>query len=285
MDEADMSATRDKARQILDAALPENKIITSNGATADKYAEMTGLTHKRLTDNWASGGIMTGCNGFTGWYGTKMGSRKYLGGFDLKKIVKDAGKENAWIKSTQDNRPRYGDILRHASFHVDVSLDFDGDVLIRAAGGQGGKAAGCDIIKRVRGKSSYNPSALEGWIDIDIYFGDDTQPALVPDWSWLIGWWEVKDRGETYYYYFFPSGIVQYTTSPALLNKCPNLGNEETGKFGIDQYRNIAITWNVPDYPREAFSPADSQASLRRLTGTLPDYPTALPFPATKIGR
>ena len=54
-----MSAIRDNARKILDAALPASMIITSNGPTASKYTEMTGLSHKTLTDNWATGGIMT----------------------------------------------------------------------------------------------------------------------------------------------------------------------------------------------------------------------------------
>jgi hypothetical protein len=115
---------------------------------------------------------MTGCNGFTGWYGRQMGSAAYLGGFDLKEIVKKAGKPESWIVSTPDNRPQYGDILRHTSFHVDVALGFDGDILLRAAGGQGGKGVGHDIIKRVRGTASYDPKRLMGWIDIDIYFGD-----------------------------------------------------------------------------------------------------------------
>ena len=173
-----MSGTRDKARKILDAALPVGpppKIITSDGVTAAKYIEMTGLSHKNLTDNWAKGGIMTGCNGFTGWYGRQMDFPVYLGGFDLKGIVTKAGKLEAWIQSTQDNWPNYGDILRHTSFHVDVCAGWaedNDDILLRAAGGQGGKSVGRDIIKRVRGSGAYDPKRLMGWIDIDVFFGD-----------------------------------------------------------------------------------------------------------------
>jgi hypothetical protein len=167
-----MTEIRDKARKILDLALPVGKVITSDGATAAQYTRLTGLTHKMLTDNWAKGGIMTGCNGFTGWYGSQMGSKKYLGGFDLKRIVTDAGKPDSWIESTPDNRPMYGDILRHSAFHVDVALDFDGDILLRAAGGQGGKKAGHDIVRRVRGASKYDPKSLMGWINIDLYLGE-----------------------------------------------------------------------------------------------------------------
>jgi hypothetical protein len=173
-----MSETRDKARRLIDSVLPEGpppKIITSDGATGTLYTVMTGLSHKQLTDNWSKGGIMTGCNGFVGWYGRQMGSPIYLGGFDLKGIIAKAGKADAWVDSTDDVRPDYGDILRHTAFHVDVCLGFDEDdedILLRAAGGQGGKGMGRDIIKRVRGTSEYDPKRLMGWIDIDYFFGD-----------------------------------------------------------------------------------------------------------------
>ena len=173
-----MSETRDKARRIIDSVLPEGpppKIITSDGATAKQYTLMTDLSHKQLTDNWAKGGIMTGCNGFVGWFGRQMHFPMYIGGFDLKGIITKAGKGDAWVDSTDDVRPDYGDILRHTAFHVDVCLGFDeddDDILLRAAGGQGGKGMGRDIIKRVRGASDYDPKRLMGWIDIDVFFGD-----------------------------------------------------------------------------------------------------------------
>jgi hypothetical protein len=169
-----VSAIRDAAQALLDKELPDRKTITSDGPTAGKYTEMTGLSHKALTDNWAAGGIMTGCNGFTGWYGSKLGSKMYIGVFDLKFLAAKAGKPNSWIVSAKDNRPQYGDILRHTAFHVDVCAGYDGDMLIRAAGGQGGRAAGHDIIKRVHGPAAYNWANLSGWIDIDLYFAIDS---------------------------------------------------------------------------------------------------------------
>ncbi|MGL4812695.1 MAG: hypothetical protein ACRCXM_13045, partial [Beijerinckiaceae bacterium] len=210
---------REQARAIIDAALPPGKIITSNGATASKYTEMTGLSQAALEKNWSGGGIMTGCNGFTGWYGQKLGSKKYMGVFDLQKLCKDAGKPGAWILSKSSNRPKYGDILRHASFHVDVALDFSGDILNRAAGGQGGKKMGCDVIRRVEGKSAYDSSKLVGWIDIEAYFGD-AAAAVIATPAWLTGWWEVRDATDTYYYYFSPGNSVQYTRSSSFLNVC-----------------------------------------------------------------
>jgi hypothetical protein len=166
-----MSDIRDKAQAIIEEALPnENSVITSDGATGSKYAAMTGLSQSTLKANWDKGGIMTGCNGFTGWYGKQMGSKKYMGVFDLKHLCEAAGRPEAWVVSTEDNYPDYGDILRHASFHVDVCIGWEGELLLRAAGGQGGKKAGHDIIKRVRGLAPYDWTKLLGWIDIDAYF-------------------------------------------------------------------------------------------------------------------
>jgi hypothetical protein len=257
-----MSA-RDNARKILDSALPGNTIITSNGATASKYTEMTGLSQQTMADNWAKGGIMTGCNGFTGWYGAKMGSKTYIGGFDLQDIARRAGKPAAWVPSRQDNRPGYGDILRHTSFHVDVSVGFDGDVLQRAAGGQGGKGVGCDIIKRVRGTASYDYRKLSGWIDIDIYFDSSTAPsASDATMQWLYGWWKVWD-GNDYYYYFFPNGKVQYTKSKPIVKTPPPAHPLNTGTYLYSSDGKLVIDWNPLDggSTRETFYNAYANAN------------------------
>lgn len=84
-------------------------------------------------------------------------------------LAASAGKPDAWIVSTKDKRPQYGDILRHTIFHVDVAIGFDGDILLRAAGGQGGPPVH-DIVNRVRGLGPYDWTKLKGWIDIDIFF-------------------------------------------------------------------------------------------------------------------
>lgn len=237
-----MSSIRDNARAILDAAIPEKAVITSDGSTAGKYTEMTGISHETLTKNWAGGGIMTGCNGFTGWYGAKMGSKTYLGGFDLQGIVNRAGKPDAWVSSAPDNRPAYGDILRHAAFHVDVCVGFDGNILLRAAGGQGGKGAGHDIIKRVRGTSKYDPKKLLGWIDIDIYFAASAAPvAGDATMMWLYGWWKVWD-GNFYYYYFGPGGVVQYTKSRPSSTSGPPTHASNTGVYTYTP-NQLVIEW------------------------------------------
>src|SRR5262245_15310311 len=134
---------RERARQILDAEVPPlGQQITSVGPTADKFVKLTGISQATLEANWATGGKMTTCNGFTGWYSRALGSNIYLGRFDLDTYLPKMGKGEAWIKSTPDNRPKYGDICRYAHFHVGVSLDFDGDIWNHADSGQGGRSTG-----------------------------------------------------------------------------------------------------------------------------------------------
>jgi hypothetical protein len=267
-----MSTIRDNAHKILDAALPGNTVITSNGATASKYAEMTGISQKTLTDNWAKGGIMTGCNGFTGWFGVKMGSRTYLGGFDLQGIVKNAGKPDAWVPSRPGNRPAYGDILRHASFHVDVCVGFDGDILLRAAGGQGGRGSGCDIIKRVRGTGPYDHNKLLGWIDIDVYFDTSATPsASDATMRWLYGWWKVWD-GNNYYYFFGPGGIVQYTKSKPSNISGPPIRADNTGTYTYTPGQ-LVVNWKQVSGAeaacRETFNNAVPGCQQMNATSTL----------------
>jgi hypothetical protein len=104
--------------------------------------------------------------------------KKYFRGFGLQKTLVNMGRLDAWVSSAPDNRPKYGDILEHRGLHLDVALDFDDEILWRAAAGQGGKTAGHDIIKRVRDKSDYDPKKLLGWIDIAIYVGEEYADIL-----------------------------------------------------------------------------------------------------------
>lgn len=141
-----MADIRALAEEIL-AAVPETGQITSNGSTATKFTSLTGTSHETMKKNWDGGGIMTACNGFVGWYartlraaaeGTKA-PNDYLGRFDLETYVPSIGMGHAWVKSTADVRPKYGDICRHTAFHVGVSLKLDeGDFWNHADAGQAG---------------------------------------------------------------------------------------------------------------------------------------------------
>src|SRR5439155_1233090 len=195
-----MGDIRDKAKELLKDVPEPPGVITSDGKTAALFTRMTGTSHEVMKANWDKGGIMTACNGFVGWYAAQLGSKTYLGGFDLEGIVKKAGKAHSYVKSTADNRPKYGDICRHTAFHVGVSLDFDGDKWNHVDAGQGGKKAGHDILKRTKGTSSNDYTKLQGWIDIELYFS--AAPLIGPIPDWLLGWWKVLWRGQDFYYYF-----------------------------------------------------------------------------------
>lgn len=273
-----MSAIRDKARDILDKFLPPGKVFTSNGADGN-YTRLTGISHKTLEASWAKGGKLTGCNGFTGWYGGQLGSKTYLGGFELAKIAGKAGKPGAYIASTSTKRPLYGDILFHKSFHVDVALDFDGDVLSYAAGGRGGPRAGYDIVKRITGKGPYDHSKIGGWLDIDILLGGMSASLPVP--AWLLGWWSISEGASRYYYYFYRSGVMQYTPNSSYLSVCPNLGDAASASFLVDAVGNVTIRWG-DEASDELFSPSP-KGSQTEMTGKYADG-RSLKMSATKVG-
>lgn len=234
-----MTPIRERAKEILDA-MPATP-IRSNDHTGN-YKKFTGIDHETLESNWKTGGIMTGCNGFVGWYGRQVGATVNLGRFDLTTYLPSIGKGHAWVKSTADRRPSYGDILLHAGLHEDVALGFDGDILNRMAAGQGGRSQGCDILTRVRGKSVYSYINLQGWIDLDLYFGA-TQPVLA---NQLLGWWSVWD-GNQYYYFFDAKGGVQYTTTKPLNTGAPLKLPLNQGSYAFASSGKLVIDWNPAD--------------------------------------
>jgi hypothetical protein len=189
---------RERARKLLDEAVPKGVQIRSDGATEKRFTDLTGgasvlpMPHKSrqqyLMDVWKKGGIMTACNEFVNWYARALGADVNLGRFDVEHFLQSIDKEYAWVQSAEDRRPKYGDILRHTSFHMDVALDFeDGDLLIRAGAGDGtgpiteprGKkvkdgaklVGGYDVITRTRGKTAYQWRDLQGWVDVELFFG------------------------------------------------------------------------------------------------------------------
>lgn len=246
---------RDRARQILSAVPPLGGQINSTGPTAQLFTKMTGMTQATLEANWASGGIMTCCNAFTGWYSKELGSPLYLGRFDLDTYLPKNGKGDSWIKSEPGKRPKYGDICRFAKFHVGVSEDFEGDIWNHVDGGQGGKKTGYDVIKRIRDAHPFEHTKLLGWVDIEIYFGEtsaaeaavETAAAKsagpVPDW--LLGWWNVQWRGQAFYYHFNREYKVQWTQIvPRDTTRPATLAND-TGAVAVDSPSTFSINWSA----------------------------------------
>lgn len=153
---------RARAIKLLEPLPPYPQEITSNGPKRQIFTQMTGLTHEMLLANWAGGGQLTSCNGFTGWFARAMGSKTYLGRFDLETIAK-----RSWVSALSGQMPKYGDVLRFQSFHVGIALDLVNGTLYTAEGGQGGPKRGFDAIKRKQ--MAWDPSKFRGWVDLEAW--------------------------------------------------------------------------------------------------------------------
>jgi hypothetical protein len=241
MSEENLSAIRQRAKKILDGAVPEGAEYHSKGQGAAEFTRYTNYTQQTLQSNWDSGGIMTACNGFTGWYSLQLGSKEQLNKFDVKKHLQALGRSEAWVASTKGRRPKYGDILLHATLHMDVAIGFDdAGHLRRVAAGQAGKKQGYDSLTRVTGTQPYDYTKLQGWVDIDVYFATATAGL-----EWLVGWWAVSD-GNSYYYYFSPAGTVQYTKTPPAVKTAPVMSMLNQGKYTYTS-PNLVVTWDPLD--------------------------------------
>lgn len=152
---------RARVNKVLQELPPYPEEITSNGPKRNIFTKMTdGLTHEKLLDAWNRGKKLTSCNAFTGWFARSMGSKKYLGRFDLDTLAK-----SAWIPATSGRTPKYGDILRFQAFHVGIALDFVNGALNTAEGGQGGPLRRFDAIGRK--KRNWDPTKFMGWVDLE----------------------------------------------------------------------------------------------------------------------
>jgi hypothetical protein len=194
-----MSDIRDKAKKILDRVPVTGEVRSDRDPVL--FQKLTGgVTHEVLMEDWKKGGIRTVCIDFVCWYAGQMGidiissipresrNPKVDGFFALKETLVKCGKGYAFVAATKDAPlPQCGDILRHGkgAFHVDVALGFDGNVLLRAAGGQSSHprpsddvSKEYDNVKRVRGSAQYDFSNLQGWLDIEKFFGP---PPEAPD--------------------------------------------------------------------------------------------------------
>lgn len=163
---------REKAKALLDSNVPENKEIWSD-RDASEFKRLTGKSHAELVAVWSRGSKETMCYGFAQWYSIQLGSRVSLGVLQrpvLLARLKSVGKLSAWVESTRDTRPKYGDICLHKAMHIGVHIGFDAaGVRTQAAAGQGGPPTR-DIVKRARGKVPYDFTKMHGWVDLDLYF-------------------------------------------------------------------------------------------------------------------
>lgn len=238
---------RDKARAVLDEAVPGFKEIRSNGDTAEKFEKITGFKHKTLTDAWDAGKNLTSCNAFSGWFSRQIGCDKFLGFFDMEKELTKMGREIAWVDSRSGARPKCGDIFRAKSFHVGVTYDCT-DSFTTVEGGQGGKNSGCDIVKR-KGPRPWNPDNVIGWIDIELFASAQSAFKLVPDH--MTGWWKVEDSANTEYWFFgtqkqnknlYYKNVMRTTSAPTNIAEGPTEPFEK-GQFTMDGGGALVVSW------------------------------------------
>lgn len=269
-----MSEIREKAKQILSVLPPIGEQINSSnggreGPDNKAFTDITNTAHSRMRENWNGGGIMTACNGFTGWYGTTIGAQENWGVFGIEAEVKKKN-AHAWVKSTPDNRPKFGDLCRYTKFHVGISLDFEGDIWTHADAGQGGSKMGFDVIRRTRDKVPYSHTTLQGWIDLDLYFG--AKPAVTDEITapprWLTTWWTVNWRNAKYYYHFTPDRAVTWSVRSPVWSGQPGITDDEdgVGRYRVSKTGEIIIDW--PTGSVERFVKADSGPYEDVMNGT-----------------
>jgi hypothetical protein len=221
-----MASKRDEAIALLNKEVPPGVDIRSNRDSA-KFERLTNTSHASLVANWKdkskikTGGIMSACNGFVGWYAAQMGISGIESFFNLEASLRKINKGHAWVPADGKADPQPGDILHHfqggTGLHVDVCIGFTADRrLVRAAAGQitfqkpRNPDAEFDVLKRVTGTAKYDFHNLLGWLDIERFFESAPAADAGPFINWAIGWWDVND-GDQYYYYFGVNDHVQWT--------------------------------------------------------------------------
>jgi len=279
-----MATKRSQGVSILNAEVPEGRVYRSNEGGPpylNRFNQLTNTNHTILLASYMAGEIMTACNGFVNWYALRLGVTGIQNWFELFQALTGGPHGDAWVAaSAKAPRPKPGDILKHKINHVDVALEFRGNILRRVAAGQGDgsiysihprprdaqtRAQEYDCLRRVDGTGPYNWQNLEGWLDIDLFFGDADTPAdVVPDW--LVGWWRVTWRGMTYFYYFDQNHEVKWTQIQPPLTAYPPLAANDTGDFTIDGFSVVTVRWRTTQTP-ETLRPKYA-SSGNEMTGT-----------------
>jgi hypothetical protein len=73
--------------------------------------------------------------------------------------------------------------------------------------------------------------------------GSSPSPAVGPTLDWLNGWWKVWD-GNTYYYFFGPGGVVEYTKAPPPNTSGPPQRATNHGRYTYTPPNQLVVTWN-----------------------------------------
>lgn len=253
---------RDKVKEFLDKNLKPNIKVTSNGDTAGLFTTLTGMSQSSLQTAWKSedkakkerrdqglstAGLptTTSCNSFVCIVGNQFNAPLPLGQFDIEKKLKRAGMGDAWIPAKSGKKPGYGDPFKATKTHMGVSLDFSGEMWNTAEGGQGGPGQdytqGFDVV--MRKQQPWNPSYLEGWVDIEILM---QIAQKVP--HWMVGWWKFEigaAKDKEFVYLPERGAATSLPTAPANLKLPAAAGAGKSGKMVYDGETNVlTINWS-----------------------------------------
>jgi len=255
-----MSPIRTKALAFLDL-VPLTVDVTSNGSTAALFTRLTGMSHGWLQGKWAEEAAArqerlakgkstegvpktTSCNSFVAQLSVAIGLKTQIGQFDIKAKLIRAGYAAAWIPADSGARPSVGDVFKAKKTHMGVSLDFEGDIWLTVEGGQGGPGQdytkGFDKVCRKR--EPWDPSQLEGWVDIEILARLTTDRP-----KWVIGWWQFDCAGGKEWVYLSAKGDAQaFTDAPASLKMPPTRPGRKGALTFDDDQQGLSIDWANP---------------------------------------
>ena len=108
------------------------------------------------------------------------------------------------------------------------------------------------------GTTRYDFRKLIGWLDLDRYLEPAPVGVMTPNVNWTLGWWDVKDQSQ-YYYYFDTNGTVSYIKKrPAIMFTAPKPALN-TGHYTFKHPHVVKIVWNTLDgEPTEETFEADT---------------------------
>jgi hypothetical protein len=106
------------------------------------------------------------------------------------------------------------------------------------------------------------------------------KPSFVAP-AWLVGWWQITDFPNSYYYYFYPDGTVVYSKTAPGMAYCPVPSVDNSGNYSLKSANTIRIKWNDEDYNAELFGFVAAK-EVSAMAGTYEGI-AALPFAAMKM--
>ena len=81
--------------------------------------------------------------------------------------------------------------------------------------------------------------------------------------EWLVGWWKVPWRGQTYYYYFDRDRQAKYTLTMPSNTSQPPLRADDTGSVTLEPNNSVTIRWGATGSVEKFSSVPGSNEQMR----------------------